>query len=186
MLPRLSVQKLKQFVRSVVVREHMPWAFLGLAAAALLFQLNPAWRSALIYDRNEINAGEVWRLWSGHFIHFGWPHFITDTGLFLILGRLLEQKYPTAMRCTLALMPLVISGALYWCDPMMTRYAGLSAVNLGILLFYAVQGWQKNRLDWFWPGVLAIYIGEVVLESFQGHGQGGGLIQFDELRSAKP
>jgi len=147
---------------------------------ALVFELNPTWRSALIYDRSQIQSGEVWRLWTGHFIHFGWPHFVADAGLFLILGRLLERKYPTAMRSATVLMPLVISGALYWFDPDLPRYAGLSAVNLGLLLFYAGQGWQRDRWDWFWPGILAIYIGEVILEATRGHGHGGGMIPFDD------
>ena len=62
----------------------------------------------------------------------------------------------------------------------MIRYGGLSAVNLGFLVFLACQGWQKNWFDWFWPAVLAIYVGEVVLEATVGHGHGGGMIQFDD------
>lgn len=146
----------------------------------MLFQLHPGWRDGLIYNRELVRWGEWWRLWTGHFLHFGWPHFITDTGLFLILGRLLERTYPWSTRSALILMPLFISGAMYWFDPGLSRYAGLSALNLGLLLFYALHRWQQNRLDWFWPAVLAIYIGEVVLEASEGHGHGGGMIRFDD------
>ena len=145
-----------------------------------MVQCNPGWRDILIYDRAQLAAGEVWRLWTVHFVQFGWPHFVADAGLFLILGRLLERKYPLALRLSTLLMPLVISAGLYLFDPALTRYAGLSAVNLGLLLFYAAQGWQRDRWDWFWPAILAIYIGEVVLEATRGHGHGGGFIQFDD------
>lgn len=176
--PRLT--DLTAACRMLFAREKFPWVFLALTLFAVVVQVNPGWRGGLIYDRSAIQGGEVWRLWTGHFVHFGWPHLIADAGLFLILGRLLERKYPVALRASAILMPLVISGALYWCEPAMNRYAGLSAVNLGLLLFYAFQGWQRNRWDWFWPAILAIYIGEVVLEATHGHGHGGGFIQFDD------
>ncbi len=156
-----------------------PWTFLAAAAAALLFQLNPAWRDALLYDRAAVAAGEWWRVWTGHWVHFGWPHFIADTGLLLILGWLLEARHPVFSRWALLLLPAFITAALYWLDPTMARYGGLSAVNLGLLLFLSLQGWQRNWADWFWPAVLAVYVGEVILEAWQG-GRGGGLIRFDE------
>jgi rhomboid family GlyGly-CTERM serine protease len=174
------MQKITEALRTLFAREKFPWVFLGLTAAALLIQLNPAWRGALIYDRNQIRAGDFWRLWTGHFVHYGWPHFVADAGLFLILGRLMERSHPAALRTAAALMPLFISAVLYRFDAGMVRYAGLSAVNLGLLIFYALDGWRRNRFDWFWPGVLAIYVGEVVLEATRGGGSGGGMIPFDD------
>ncbi len=164
----------------LIGRERLPYAFLALTAMALVFQMNPIWRGTLIYDRGLIGAGQVWRLWTGHFIHYGWAHFVADAGLFLILGRLLEHRFRAAMWISAGLVPVAISGVLFWCEPELSRYAGLSAFNLGLLFFYAVEGWQRHRRDWFWPAVLAIYVGEVALEYTQPHGQGGGMIPFDE------
>ena len=132
-----------------------PWTFLAAGAAALLIQLNPAWRDALLYDRAGLAAGEGWRIWTGHFVHFGWPHFLADTGLLTILGWLLEARHPWFSRLSLALMPAFISAVLYWLDPAMVRYGGLSAVNLGLLLYLALQGWRRDWTDWFWPAVMA-------------------------------
>jgi rhomboid family GlyGly-CTERM serine protease len=156
-----------------------PWVFLALATAALVIQLVPAWRDPLLYDRRAIAEGDWWRIWTGHLVHFGWPHFVADAGLFLILGWLLEAPHPWFTRTALVVMPAFISGVLYWFDPGMTRYAGLSAVNLGLLLYLALQGWRRDWTDWFWPAVLAIYVGEVIFEVAQG-GRGGGLIRFDD------
>ncbi len=151
-----------------------------MALAALVIQLHGGWREALVYQRDALAAGQWWRIWTGQLVHFGWPHFIADGGLFVILGWLLERPHPRASRFALVAMPVVITAALYWFDPAMTRYGGLSAVNLGLLVFLACQGWQKNWFDWFWPAVLVIYVGEVVLEATVGHGHGGGMIQFDD------
>lgn len=157
----------------------IPWTFLAAGLAALVIQANPAWREILIYDRAAIGRGEWWRAWTGHWVHFGWPHFIVDAGLLLILGWLLEARHPWFSRASLLAMPVFISAVLYWFDPAMARYGGLSAVNLGLLLFLALQGWQADWTDWFWPAVLAIYVGEVAFEIIQG-GRGGGMIRFDD------
>ncbi len=156
-----------------------PCAFLVLAAASLIIQLAPGWREALVYQRDAVAAGELWRLWTGHLVHFGWPHFLADTGLLLILGLFLEEKHPGFSRTALLLMPPFISACLFWLDPTMTRYGGLSALDLGLLLYLVCQGWRRDWTDWFWPAVLVIYAGEIAFEIFQG-GSGGGLIRFDE------
>lgn len=160
-------------------RRPLPWIFLALAAAALVIQLNPAWRDTLLYARLPLARGEVWRAWTGHYVHFGWPHFIADTGLFLLLGWWLQARHPRFSALALGLLPAFISAVLYWLDPAMTRYGGLSALNLGLLLYLAAQGWQRNWSDWFWPAVLLIYVGEIIFEIRQG-GHGGGLIRFDD------
>ncbi|HEX3729437.1 MAG TPA: rhomboid family intramembrane serine protease [Opitutaceae bacterium] len=95
-------------VRKILARDQLPWVFLAVGAAAAVIQLHPAWRGGLIYDRSAVARGEWWRIWTGHLVHFGWPHFVADTGLFLILGRLLERPYPFLSRFALAVMPAVI------------------------------------------------------------------------------
>jgi rhomboid family GlyGly-CTERM serine protease len=147
---------------------------------AAVIQLNRPWRDALVYDRVAVAHGQWWRIWTGQLVHFGWPHFVADTGLFLILGWLLEGAWPRLCRLGLLAMPPVICGTIYWFDPATVRYGGLSAVNLGFLIFLACRGWQKNWVDWFWPAVLAVYVGEIILEAKVGHGHGGGMIQFDD------
>lgn len=160
-------------------RRRFPPIFFGLAVGALLVQANPAWREVLIYDRTAIGGGEFWRMWTGHLVHFGWPHFLVDVGLFLILGGMLEREQPRLAFTSLMMMPLFISGALYVFDSEMMRYAGLSALNLGLLLIVALRGWQRDWRDWFWPAVLVIYVAEIVFEIMSG-GSGGGMIQFDD------
>ncbi|MEI6106269.1 MAG: rhombosortase [Opitutae bacterium] len=157
----------------------MPWLFLLLGLAALVIQFVPEWRAALIYDRAAMQQGQYWRIWTGHWVHFGWAHFVADAGLFVIMGGLLEARHAWFGRLALGLMPLFISAVIYWCDPSMARYGGLSAINLGLLLYFAAQGWQRQWSDWFWPAVLVIYVGEVIFEIIQG-GRGGGMIRFDD------
>lgn len=156
-----------------------PVLYLVGAAFSLVVQCFPAWRETLIYDRAAIAAGQLWRVWTGHYVHFGWSHFVPDTGLFLIVGWLLEERHRLFARIGFFAMPAVISAGIFLFDPGMTRYGGLSAVDLGLLLYLAAQGWRRNWSDWFWPAVIAIYLLEIVVQAWHG-GQGGGTIRFDE------
>ena len=174
----------KLFIKSLTEEvfthlRQLPVAYVVLFLTALVIQLNPAWRETLIYERNAVGAGEWWRLWSGHLVHFGWPHCLADSGLLLLIGWTFGHKHPYASHLGLVLMPLFISATLYWLVPMMMRYGGLSAVDLGLLLLLAVQNWQRQWSEWFWPAILLIYVGEIVLEIASG-GQGGGMIKFDD------
>ena len=155
------------------------WYFLAVAVAALIAQLVPMVREALIYDREAIAAGQLWRGWTGHVVHFGWPHFCADTGLLLIIGWTIGREFPRASWVGLLALPPVISAAIFVFDPGMTRYAGLSAVNLGLLLLLAARSWKGNVRDWFWPAIVAIYVFELGYEIWKG-GRGGGFIVFDE------
>ncbi len=166
---------------SELVRRFLPpaWITLAVGVASLVIQLFPEYRHVLLYDRTAIAAGEFWRIWTGHLVHFGWSHFIVDTGLLLIVGNEAEKRHPSFAGWAFPLMPVFISAALYWCVPHMERYGGLSAFNLGLLLYIAAQGWRKDWTDWFWPAVIAIYLGELIYEYFRG-GHGGGAIRFDD------
>lgn len=157
----------------------VPLVFPAIGIVALVIQLNPSWRDVLIYERGAVAGGEWWRLWTGHLVHFGWPHFLADTGLLLLLGWAFGAKHPWASRLGFFLMPPFVAAAIFWFDPTMGRYGGLSAVDLGLLLLFAVQNWERKWTDWFWPAVVVIYVGEVILEIVHG-GQGGGMIGFDD------
>jgi len=161
-----------------LLRQPPPLVLL-VALASLVIQLFPDWRATLLYDRAAIAGGGLWRIWTGHLVHFGWAHLFVDAGLLLIVGWIAENQHPRFMRLGLVLMPAFISGCMFWLEPGLVRYGGLSAFNLGVLLYIAAQGWRRDWTDWFWPAVIAIYVGELVYEYYRG-GQGGGAIRFDD------
>lgn len=159
----------------------VPGIIVLVAAAAVLIQLagalSPAWTAALIYDRHALVAGQWWRLWTGHLVHYGWLHFAADTAILLYLGRVITWPRPAARIGALILLPPVISVAVYYFDPLMIYYAGLSALNLGLFVFHALQSWRRDRTDWLWPAVLLVCVAEIAIETLRG-GSGGGLIAF--------
>lgn len=160
-------------------RTNLPWCVSTFALAAIVFQFIPTAREHLLYDRAPLSAGQFWRIWTGHLVHFGWPHFLVDAGLLLVVGWFSESRHPAFTRLGLFLMPAFISGSLFWLEPDMVRYGGLSAVNLGLLLYVAVTGWMRDRREWFWPAVIVVYAVELAFEHLRG-GRGGGTIRFDD------
>lgn len=161
----------------------VPGIIVLVAAAAALIQIagafSPAWTAALIYDRHALFAGQWWRLWTGHLVHYGWLHFAVDTGILLYLGRVITWPRPAVRAWALVLLPPVISGAVCLFDPHMIYYAGLSALNLGLFVFHALQSWRQDRTDWLWPAVLLVCLAEIAIETLRG-GSGGGLIAFSD------
>ena len=154
-----------------------------MAAAAMVIQAVAAWTpqlsAALIYDRPAIGAGQWWRLWTGHLVHYGWLHCGVDTAVLLYLGRVITWPAALYRGAALLVLPPLISVALWFFDPGMTYYAGLSALNLGLFVFHALQNWRRDRTDWLWPAVLVVCVAEIAFERFRG-GAGGGLIAFSD------
>jgi rhomboid family GlyGly-CTERM serine protease len=168
-------------LKSLLAPRLLPWFFLPGGVLSLLAATLPAWREALVYDRAAILAGgEWWRLWTGNFTHFGWWHFAADTGLYFLIGWALEYRYRWFITLSgLVLMPFAVTLAVFLFDSEMTRYAGLSGINVGFLILLALLGWQASWRDWFWPALLGIHVLELILEINQGH-FGGAMIAFDE------
>ena len=46
----------------------------------------------LAYKSDAILAGETWRLWTGHLVHFSWKHALADGIVLTAMARLAEQE----------------------------------------------------------------------------------------------
>ncbi|HLP06762.1 MAG TPA: rhombosortase [Opitutaceae bacterium] len=144
------------------------WATLLVAAAALMVAAFPQLTEALLYRRDELLAGQLWRLWTGHLVHFGWRHFLADAAVLLMAGLWLEQLAPRATRLLLALAPPAISALLFFADPRLAFYGGLSGIAVGLVVLLALVQLRRDQLAprWLWPAVLALVAGKVALEAF--------------------
>ena len=99
-----------------MLRQPPPLVLL-VVLSSLVIQFFPDWRSTLLYDRAAIAHGELWRIWTGHLVHFGWAHLFVDAGLLLIVGWIAENQHPWFMRLGLGLLPAFISGCMFWLEP---------------------------------------------------------------------
>ena len=142
-------------------------ATLGIAAVTGAAFAWPALAGALIYQRADILAGQAWRLWTGHLVHYTASHLLWDLAVFLGAGLWLEKIAPRLARWFYLLAPPAISGALLWGEPALERYAGLSGLAAGLLVLLALVQLRPgtNEPRWFWLAVLALVAVKVVVES---------------------
>jgi len=144
------------------------WVTVVIAAAAVAALAWPGLARALVYERADIAAGEVWRLWTGHLVHYNGGHLFWDLAVFVPAGMWLEAIAPGLARRFCLLGPPAISAALFVGEPSLARYAGLSGLATGVLVLLALVQWRRDvrAPRWFWPAVLALVALKIVLEAF--------------------
>lgn len=123
-------------------------SFAALACCALAL-LPGAVSAQLAYDRGAILSGELWRLWSGHFVHFSLPQALADALVLFAMGALAEPIVGTRrLVLALALGAPLISLGLLAAAPALAEYRGASgigvmlAVAAGGLLWHASARWK--------------------------------------------
>jgi rhomboid family GlyGly-CTERM serine protease len=136
------------------------WTLIA-AAIALLIAVVESAGVRLVYDRAAILRGEVWRLLSGHFVHFSPSHLAVDIAALLFAGAVLERRTNASCAGMFVLMPIGISLVLVVFEPAMARYGGLSAMVTAFIVYLALElcrsGGTTERL-----AALAALMGVVV------------------------
>lgn len=146
-----------------------PWITALIVSAGLVVAAMPDLSASLGYDRQAILAGELWRMFTGHWFHFSSSHLIYDLLAMAVVGWICEtQKLPRfGQLCLLA--PWFISAALLWWEPQMIYFGGLSAVATTALVYLAFSGLQKCG-PWRWICLIALIAtaGKIVFELHTG------------------
>jgi len=114
------------------VTERLPRATLAAALACGVLACLPSGMGAgLAYDRQAILAGEIWRLWTGHLVHFTTQQAILDASILLLAGVLTEVDlgWRRFARLLLIGMPAISLGLLLLV-PGLAEYRGASGVAM--------------------------------------------------------
>ncbi len=141
------------------------WLPAAIAAACVVVALTDSW-PALRYERSLL-GGEPWRLLTGHFTHLGWTHLALNlaglAAVWALLGALLR---PTAWLAVLLGCALGVSCGLYFLDPGLAWYVGLSGVLHGMFVGGALAGLGRARL--FHALLLVGVVAKVAYEQVAG------------------
>lgn len=144
------------------------WSVL-FASAALAAYLLPSLGAVLIYDRSAILGGELWRLATGHWVHFSASHLAYDVAVLGITGWIIESRgyryFPTLCLLSALLIGLVMLIAL--AD--MALYGGLSGVAMASTVYMALHGLREPGP---WRGaclaILLLSVGKIAIEAVSG------------------
>jgi len=95
---------------------------------------------ALVYQRELINQGEVWRLFSGHLLHTNGFHLLLNLAALIMLWALHGRFYSIKNYCALFLFCSISTSIGIFCyTPSLVEYVGLSGVLHGIFVFGAIM-----------------------------------------------
>lgn len=141
-----------------------------LACLALLGMLHlggAAVTAALRFDRAGIGHGEWWRLLAAHWVHLGTWHLVANCAGLCLLWIL----YARELRATHWLLvaggaTAAIDAGLWWLDPTLQWYVGLSGLLHGAWAAGALrQALRPVRLGWVMVVLLAL---KLLLEQRSG------------------
>jgi rhomboid family GlyGly-CTERM serine protease len=146
----------------------VPWLTLATAVLALFLYLlaGPA-APELVYDRAAVEAGQWWRLLTGHLVHSDASHLGWDLAGLLILGWLFERRLPGWKITVVLLSGMMAVDAWLWWGPAPLRYCGMSGFLNTLLASGLVQQWRTNR-DWLLPLVGLGAIFKIIWEALHG------------------
>ncbi|MBC7860677.1 MAG: rhombosortase [Burkholderiaceae bacterium] len=147
----------------------VPRVAAGVALACIGLALcPPAVNAWLAYDRQAILAGQVWRLWSAHLVHFSVQHALADALVFFLLAALAERQIGARrLGVCMALGAPLISAGLLLTAPNLAYYRGASGIAVTVAVLAGASLWRVQPAR---RGVLlllaAIFLIKTACEAF--------------------
>lgn len=146
-----------------------------LGSVALLWLLaagGPPWTQALCYERQAIGQGEFWRLLTGHWVHLGARHLLLDSaGLVLVWALYARELRPSAWIMVLLGTTAAIDAGLWWGEPQIQWYVGISGLLHGAWAAgAAAMALRRDPAGWRLQGglMLAILAAKLLFEHRSG------------------
>jgi rhomboid family GlyGly-CTERM serine protease len=93
-----------------------------------------------VYQYQLINQGELWRAFTGHFLHTNGIHLLLNLAALILLWALHGHFYTLKNYSLLFITSaLICSTGLFYFSPQIQQYVGLSGVLHGIFVFGAIM-----------------------------------------------
>lgn len=156
--------RVKTVLASLNCDRRMGLALLG--CLALLWALRaggPGCTAALRYERVGVAHGEWWRLVSAHWVHLDARHLLLDSaGLVLLWCLYARELRPAQWLVVLIASTAAIDAGLWWGDPTLSWYLGISGLLHGAWAAGALA--QLLRGDRRAAVMLALLAAKLLLE----------------------
>ena len=113
---------------------------------------------------------QVWRLVTGHWVHFSASHLFCDAIVIGITAWLAESRGYRYFPALCLFSALSISLVMLVSLPDMAFYGGLSGIAMAGCVYLALHGWREAG-PWrgICLGILALSVGKLVLDASIGH-----------------
>ena len=142
---------------------HILWLVIFVVSCVLQLAWVESWR----FDRELVEQGDVWLLFSGHIVHLNWSHWALNMAGLAIVAFFFSSHASLRQWLTVILVSAcVINIGLWWWMPDIRSYVGLSGVLHGLFLYGALREIR------FYPAsgyvLTSVLIGKLVWEFFNG------------------
>ncbi|QDK96605.1 rhombosortase [Acinetobacter tandoii] len=121
-----------------------------------------------IYWRPDLLA-QFWRLWTAHWVHVGWIHYLLNMLAFACLPFIFPHVRVWKFAALLLLLPVCISLSFYYGFPDIEAYAGLSGVLHGAYVAVALVHLSYAHERKFAAGVLGLIVLKLIWENTLGN-----------------
>lgn len=147
-----------------------PRVTLACILVLLVVQAVPVLGDALLFDRDAIRQGEVWRLVTAHAVHYSWTHLGSNLAVLAVAGTWAESRGALALAGVLASASLVVGAAVWMFEPALRQFAGASGVAVAVVVCAAGCAWRDGgRARWVALAVMAGVAAKLVAESGGWH-----------------
>src|SRR5687767_12495424 len=125
--------------------------------------------SLFIYSREDIAGGEIWRLATGHFVHFSTEHLVANLASFAVL-LVMAKRTSANERIWLGLAcPILLGISLHMMRPELEAYGGLSGVLSAAFIFVAMQfAFGRGVIAWLFRSALLLFAVKLTIEFTSG------------------
>ncbi|MEI9952736.1 MAG: rhombosortase [Pseudomonadota bacterium] len=122
-----------QLARHAHHAHRWPWLALLASLLGLLASLLPA-QQLLAFSSAGMQRGQMWRLWTGHFVHYGSAHLWGDWLAFAVWAALVESESRRTLVVTLLIGAPLLLFALELACPTLGEYRGLSGIDSALVI----------------------------------------------------
>jgi rhomboid family GlyGly-CTERM serine protease len=142
----------------------LPWLAIVLTVipvcAYFIFGPAPEW---LVFDRNAVNQGEVWRLITAHWVHSDSEHALWDIAALGILSVVLSQYSRKILIVSLIIGMVGIDLWLWFVNQSLIYYCGLSGILNTVFVVTLFMLWREHKHHMIW--VIAVgAVGKIIVE----------------------
>lgn len=146
------------------ILSRLPWHTLVMAVIfVILHFLFLGLNGVLVYDRASISALELWRMFSGHVVHFNPDHLFWNILAFLIIGSIIETRSRVHLYGSMLFSFFGVSLWLFTGESSIAQYCGLSGALNGIFVYALYREWHEERN----PVLVAVFFGAIVKIGFE-------------------
>jgi rhomboid family GlyGly-CTERM serine protease len=150
-------------------RHRVPLVTVFVIIVAVLTAQSSGLSELLIYDRQAVADGALWRIVTGSMVHFSTSHLWYDSGALMVVGALAEWRDPRRFAILSASAMLTVGSAIHVFAPQFDRFAGLSGVVYAATAFFAIELFRSaHQRRWLGAAVIAILCAKTSYEWLTG------------------